>query len=47
MDETEVAGPPVDQADDRSTLVVRGFLFLSSYAPLFVILAIRYSPLNR
>jgi hypothetical protein len=42
MDETEVAGPPVDQADDRSTLVVRGFLFLSSYAPLFVILAIRF-----
>ena len=42
MDETEVTGPPRDQADDRSTLVVRGFLFLSSYAPLFVILAIRF-----
>jgi hypothetical protein len=42
MDETEVAGPPVDQADDRSTLVVRGCLFLSSYAPLFAILAIRF-----
>jgi hypothetical protein len=41
-DDTEVTGPPGDQADDRSTLVVRGFLFLSSYAPLFVILAIRF-----
>ena len=42
MDDTELAGPPADQADDRSTLIVRGFLFLSSYAPLFVILAIRF-----
>jgi hypothetical protein len=42
MDETEVAGPPVNQADDRSALVVRSFLFLSSYAPLFIILAIRF-----
>ena len=42
MGEGEVTGPPRDQVDDRSTLVVRGFLFLSSYAPLFVILAIRF-----
>jgi hypothetical protein len=42
MDDTEFAGPPANQADDRSTLIVRGFLFLSSYAPLFVILAIRF-----
>jgi hypothetical protein len=42
MDDTEVTGPPVDQADDASTLAVRGLLFLSSYAPLFVILAVRF-----
>jgi hypothetical protein len=42
MDDTEAIGPPGDQADDRTTLIVRGFLFLSSYAPLFVILAIRF-----
>jgi hypothetical protein len=42
IDDAEVTGPPGDQADDRSTLIVRGFLFLSSYAPLFVILAIRF-----
>jgi hypothetical protein len=42
MGDTELTGPPTDQADDRSTLIVRGFLFLSSYAPLFVILAIRF-----
>ena len=42
MDDTEATGPPGDQADDRSTLIVRGFLFLSSYAPLFVILAVRF-----
>jgi hypothetical protein len=42
MDDTEATGPPGDQADDRSTLIVRGLLFLSSYAPLFVILAIRF-----
>lgn len=42
MDDAEVTGPPGDQADDRSTLVVRALLFLSSYAPLFVILAIRF-----
>ena len=35
-------GPPADQVDDASVLVVRGLLFLSSYAPLFVILAIRF-----
>ncbi len=42
MDDTEVTGPPGDQADDRTSLIVRGLLFLSSYAPLFVILAIRF-----
>jgi hypothetical protein len=42
MDDAELTGPPGDHADDRSTLVVRALLFLSSYAPLFVILAIRF-----
>jgi hypothetical protein len=42
MDVTDVTGPPNDEIDDRSALVVRGFLFLSSYAPLFAILAIRF-----
>jgi hypothetical protein len=41
-DDAEATGPPVDEVDDRTTLIVRGFLFLSSYAPLFVILAIRF-----
>jgi hypothetical protein len=26
-------GPPADQVDDASVLVVRGLLFVSSYAP--------------
>lgn len=44
MEDADVHGPPADQADDRSTLTVRACLFLSSYAPLFVILAIRFHP---
>jgi hypothetical protein len=35
-------GPPADQVADRSIFVVRSQLFLSSYAPLFAILAIRF-----
>lgn len=42
MDGTDVTGPPSDQIDDWSVLLARGFLFLSSYAPLFAILAIRF-----
>jgi hypothetical protein len=38
----EFAGPPQWQADDAGLLVARVFLFLSSYAPLFLILAIRF-----
>lgn len=39
---SSTAGPPVDQEQDRGVLVVRLQLFLSSYAPLFTILAIRF-----
>ena len=35
-------GPPPDQVEDPSVFIVRCQLFLSSYAPLFVILAIRF-----
>ena len=35
-------GPPADQEQDRSVFFVRSQLFLSSYAPLFAILAIRF-----
>jgi hypothetical protein len=35
-------GPPADQMTDRSIFLVRSQLFLSSYAPLFAILAIRF-----
>jgi hypothetical protein len=36
------AGPPADQVEDASVFVVRALLCLSSYTPLFVILAIRF-----
>jgi hypothetical protein len=36
------AGPPLWQAEDIGTLFTRFMLFLSSYAPLFLILAIRF-----
>jgi hypothetical protein len=36
------SGPPADQEQDVSVFAVRAQLFLSSYAPLFVILAIRF-----
>jgi hypothetical protein len=42
MEDVERTGPPPDQVEDRSVYLVRGWLFLSSYAPLFVILAIRF-----
>lgn len=42
MDEFRQTGPPADQTIDRSTVFVRAQLFLSSYAPLFLILAIRF-----
>jgi hypothetical protein len=35
-------GPPADQEQDRGVFLVRLQLFLSSYAPLFAILAIRF-----
>jgi hypothetical protein len=41
MADVERTGPPADQLEDRSVYIVRAWLFLSSYAPLFVILAIR------
>jgi hypothetical protein len=41
-DPGEPAGPPQWQAEDVGLLVARAFLFLSSYAPLFLILAIRF-----
>jgi hypothetical protein len=37
-----VPGPPADQEQDRGVFFVRSQLFLSSYAPLFAILAIRF-----
>jgi hypothetical protein len=39
--EPEPTGPPASEAQDRSVLFVRAQLLLSSYAPLFAILAIR------
>jgi hypothetical protein len=42
MAEEAYSGPPPDDVEDRSLLIVRAQLFLSSYAPLFVILAIRF-----
>jgi hypothetical protein len=43
MGESQVfTGPPTDEADDETVLIVRTLLFLSSYAPLFAILAIRF-----
>jgi hypothetical protein len=42
MESAEYGGPPADKRDEPSLLFVRGWLFLSSYAPLFVILAIRF-----
>lgn len=42
MEDVERTGPPPDQVEDRSIYLVRAWLFLSSYAPLFVILAIRF-----
>jgi hypothetical protein len=42
MEDAGRTGPPADQVEDRSVFVVRAQLFLSSYAPLFVILAIRF-----
>jgi hypothetical protein len=42
MKDAEVPGPPGDQVEERSALIVRAQLFLSSYAPLFLILAIRF-----
>lgn len=42
MNDEEVTGPPGDHTDDHTALTVRAALFLSSYAPLFVILAIRF-----
>jgi hypothetical protein len=42
MADAERTGPPADQLEDRSVYIVRAWLFLSSYAPLFVILAIRF-----
>lgn len=42
MADAERTGPPADQVEDRSVYLVRAQLFLSSYAPLFVILAIRF-----
>jgi hypothetical protein len=42
MDDAELTGPPGDQGDDSTALLVRALLFVSSYAPLFVILAIRF-----
>jgi hypothetical protein len=40
------SGPPADQGEDRSVLVVRAQLFVSSQAPLFAILAIRFHPVT-
>jgi hypothetical protein len=42
MTDTTHSGPPDDQVEDRSVLIVRAQLFLSSYAPLFAIMAIRF-----
>ena len=42
MEDAGRTGPPADRVEDRSVYIVRAQLFLSSYAPLFVILAIRF-----
>lgn len=42
VDDARNTGPPADQIEDRTVFIVRSQLFLSSYAPLFVILAIRF-----
>jgi len=42
MDEIRQNGPPANQVPDSSVVFVRAQLFLSSYSPLFVILAIRF-----
>jgi hypothetical protein len=42
MEDVGRTGPPADQVEDRTVYFVRAQLFLSSYAPLFLILAIRF-----
>ena len=40
---SSTAGPPANQEQDRGVFFVRSQLFLSSYVPLFTILAIRFN----